>query len=43
MKLKMVGDPALDFSLPDHNGRLYTLSEIIARKNALLVFNIGFA
>jgi len=43
MKQIMVGDPAPDFSLPDHNGRLYTLSEIIARKNALLVFNIGFA
>jgi peroxiredoxin len=39
----MVGDTAPDFSLPDYNGRLYTLSELTARKSALLVFNIGLA
>ena len=38
-----IGDPAPDFSLPDHTGKLITLSEVIRDKQALLVFNIGFA
>lgn len=37
------GDRAPDFSLPDHTGQLITLSDIIVERNALLVFNIGFA
>jgi peroxiredoxin len=41
-KLK-VGDTAPDFSLPDHTGRIFTLSEVLKTSNALLVFNIGFA
>ncbi len=43
MKRLSVGDPAPDFSLPDHLGRLHTLSELTRTQNALLVFNIGFA
>lgn len=38
-----IGDPAPDFSLPDHTGRIITLSEMLKTSNALLVFNIGFA
>jgi len=38
-----VGDIAPGFELPDHTGKLYQLSEILKRKHALLVFNIGFA
>lgn len=38
-----VGDIAPDFSLPDHTGRIFTLSEVLKTSNALLVFNIGFA
>ena len=41
-KLK-VGDIAPGFSLPDHTGRIHTLSEVLKDSNALLVFNIGFA
>lgn len=43
MKRMVAGDPAPNFSLPDHTGRMFTLSEITARQNVLLVFNIGFA
>jgi len=38
-----VGDPAPDFSLPDHLGILHTLSDRYRNQNVLLVFNIGFA
>jgi peroxiredoxin len=38
-----VGEEAPDFSLPDYQGVVHTLSHIISTKNALLVFNIGFA
>lgn len=38
-----VGDRATDFSLPDHNGVLHTLSEVYRSHNVLLVFNIGFS
>ena len=43
MRRLCVGDKAPDFSLPDHEGKLITLSEVIGEKNVLLVFNIGFA
>ena len=36
------GDSAPDFTLFDHTGKAFTLSEIIGKQNALLVFNIGF-
>jgi peroxiredoxin Q/BCP len=42
MKRLSVGDPAPDFSLPDHEGRQVRLSEINRQQNVLLVFNIGF-
>jgi peroxiredoxin len=38
-----IGDLAPDFSLPDHSGRIFTLSDVLKTSNALLVFNIGFA
>lgn len=37
------GSAAPDFTLPDHNGTPFTLSAITMARNALLVFNIGFA
>jgi len=37
-----VGNPAPDFSLPDHRGKLFRLSEIVRSQNVLLVFNLGF-
>ena len=37
------GSTAPDFTLPDHNGTPFTLSAITMARNALLVFNIGFA
>lgn len=43
MKQLIVGDFAPDFSLPDHKGKIYTLSELVRTQNVLLVFNIGFA
>ena len=43
MEQLRVGDTAPDFKLPDHNGTLHQLSELLKTKNALLVFNIGFA
>jgi peroxiredoxin len=38
-----VNAPAPDFTLPDHQGRLFTLSELVAHQYVLLVFNLGFA
>lgn len=35
-------DPAPDFTLPDHQGRLVTLSDLYASQYVLLVFNLGF-
>ncbi len=37
------GDFAPDFTLPDHSGKPFRLSEVIRAHNALLVFNMGFA
>jgi peroxiredoxin len=34
--------PAPDFSLPDFNGNVVTLSDFSGKKNAVLVFNRGF-
>jgi peroxiredoxin len=31
------------FSLPDFNGRKYSLSDAIGKRNVLLIFNRGFA
>ena len=38
-----IGDPAPDFALEDHTGKLIRLSEVLQKKNVLLVFNLGFA
>ncbi len=43
MKQLTVADQAPDFALGDHQGKIYRLSEVLQRSNALLVFNIGFA
>lgn len=37
-----VGDLAPGFTLPDHQGKFYTLSELTQAQNVLLVFNLGF-
>jgi peroxiredoxin len=37
-----VGDRAADFILPDHQGKLFKLSELYRSQNVLLVFNLGF-
>lgn len=37
-----VGDLAPEFSLPDHHGVVYQLSEMVHEQNVLLVFNLGF-
>ncbi len=37
-----VGDLAPEFSLPDHHGVKYRLSEMVREQNLLLVFNFGF-
>lgn len=37
-----VGDMAPDFTLPDHEGELFTLSNVNRTKVVLLVFNLGF-
>ena len=37
-----VGDPAPDFTLPDHHGVEFKLSDIYPQQNVLLVFNLGF-
>ena len=36
------GDQAPDFSLPDHDGRVFHLAEQLKAGNVLLVFNLGF-
>lgn len=36
------GDTAPDFSLPDHTGKVFTLSEAAQSQKVLLVFNLGF-
>ena len=36
------GDQAPDFSLPDHEGRVFHLTELRKSGNVLLVFNLGF-
>ncbi len=43
MKRIEAGDTAPDFTLPDHKGNFFTLSEMVQSQNVLLVFNIGFA
>lgn len=42
MKRLSVGDLAPDFTLPDHEGVPYRLSELYTAQNVLLVFNLGF-
>jgi peroxiredoxin len=43
MSQLLVGASAPDFSLPDHEGGLFTLStDGYALQNLLLVFNLGF-
>lgn len=36
------GDVAPDFTLPDHEGVQYRLSEVCRTQAMLLVFNLGF-
>ena len=43
MNCLQVGDAAPEFELHDHKGEVHEFSEILKKKNALLVFNIGFA
>jgi len=43
MKKLSVGDTAPDFALPNHQGTLIRLSDLIQQKNVMLVFNLGFA
>jgi len=38
----VVGDRAPDFALPDHTGTPVRLSEVLAERHVLLVFNLGF-
>jgi peroxiredoxin len=38
-----LGDIAPDFALPNHEGKIFKLSDINRSQNVLLVFNIGFA
>jgi peroxiredoxin len=42
MKHLSVGDIAPDFSLSDHTGKVFRLSEMRQEQNVLLVFNLGF-
>jgi len=37
-----VGETAPDFTLPNHEGEFFKLSEIYQTQNVLLVFNLGF-
>lgn len=37
-----VGDVAPDFALPNHEGILVGLSDVLRQHNALLLFNLGF-
>jgi peroxiredoxin len=43
MKRFEEGEQAPDFSLPDHKGDEFRLTELTARQQVLLVFNLGFA
>jgi len=43
LKRLSIGDHAPDFSLPDHEGQFYKVSDLSRTQNVLLVFNIGFA
>ena len=43
MERLKVGDKAPDFELPDYKGVMHRISVLTREKNALLVFNIGFA
>lgn len=36
------GDMAPDFALPDHEGNLVRLSQLLSAGKVLLVFNLGF-
>lgn len=36
------GDVAPDFALPNHEGALVRLSDVLQRHHALLLFNLGF-
>ena len=42
MQRLKVGDISPEFSLPDHHGVVYQLSEMVREQNVLLVFNFGF-
>jgi len=42
MKRLCVGDQAPDFTLPNHEGSAFKLSEILSSQNVMLVFNLGF-
>jgi peroxiredoxin len=42
MKNLSVGDTAPEFSLPDHEGRLFSLARLLEVQHVLLVFNLGF-
>lgn len=37
-----VGDTAPDFTLSNHEGELFKLSDVYRAQNVLLVFNLGF-
>jgi peroxiredoxin len=37
-----VGDLAPDFALPNHEEIHVSLSEVLEKRNALLLFNLGF-
>jgi peroxiredoxin len=37
-----VGDVAPDFALPNHAGALVRLADVLQRRHALLLFNLGF-
>lgn len=37
-----VGDVAPDFELPNHEGIPVRLSDVLEKRNALLLFNLGF-
>ena len=37
-----LGDKAPDFTLPDHKGVLFKLSDVYSAQNVLMVFNLGF-
>ena len=43
MKKLVIGDSAPDFALPNQQGTIIRLSDIVQQQNVLLVFNLGFA